>query len=47
MALLAAAVVGPAALAAAKLYGGVTPSSPVSRAADLTLAPPGSRWPSP
>ncbi|MET8905576.1 hypothetical protein [Streptomyces sp. NPDC004538] len=39
VALLAAAVVGPAALAAAKLYGSVTPSSPVSRAADLTLAP--------
>ncbi|MFG3320879.1 hypothetical protein ACGF3J_22805 [Streptomyces sp. NPDC048171] len=39
VALLAAAVVGPAALAAAKLYGSATPSSPVSRTADLTLAP--------
>lgn len=37
--LLAAAVVAPAALAAAKLYGSVTPSSRVSRAVDLTLAP--------
>ncbi|MFC7817229.1 MULTISPECIES: hypothetical protein [unclassified Streptomyces] len=37
--LLAAAVVAPAALAAAKLYGGATPSSRVSRAVDLTLAP--------
>ncbi|MFE0802107.1 hypothetical protein [Streptomyces sp. NPDC058812] len=37
--LLAAAVVGPAALAAAKLYGSVTPSARVSPAVDLTLAP--------
>ncbi|MGC9495987.1 hypothetical protein [Streptomyces sp. WG7] len=37
--LLAAAVVGPAALAVAKLYGSATPSARVSRAMDLTLAP--------
>ncbi|WP_395570673.1 hypothetical protein [Streptomyces sp. BK79] len=37
--LLAAAVVAPAALAAAKLYGSATPSSRISRAVDLTLAP--------
>ncbi|MFB6549581.1 hypothetical protein [Streptomyces sp. NPDC056405] len=37
--LLAVAVVGPAALAAAKLYGSVTPSARVSPAVDLTLAP--------
>ncbi|WP_107063995.1 hypothetical protein [Streptomyces mutabilis] len=37
--LLAAAVVAPAALAAAKLYGSVTPSSRLTRAVDLTLAP--------
>ncbi|MEU4142560.1 hypothetical protein [Streptomyces parvulus] len=37
--LLAAAVVVPAGLAAAKLYGSATPFSPVSRVADLTLAP--------
>ncbi|OWA13628.1 hypothetical protein B9W62_02690 [Streptomyces sp. CS113] len=37
--LLAAAVVGPAALAAAKLYGSATPSARVSPVTDLTLAP--------
>ncbi|AQS71770.1 hypothetical protein B1H29_02865 [Streptomyces pactum] len=37
--LLAAAVVGPAALAAARLYGSTTPSARVSPAVDLTLAP--------
>ncbi|MGW8063757.1 hypothetical protein ACVV2G_16125 [Streptomyces ziwulingensis] len=37
--LLVAAVVVPAALAAARLYGSVTPSSRVARAVDLTLAP--------
>ncbi|MFH9818506.1 hypothetical protein [Streptomyces sp. NPDC017230] len=37
--LLAAAVVGPAALASAKLYGSATPSARVSEAVDLTLAP--------
>lgn len=37
--LLAAAVVGPAALAAAKLYGGATPTARVSPVTDLTLAP--------
>lgn len=37
--LLAVAVVGPAVLAAAKLYGSVTPSARVSPAVDLTLAP--------
>ncbi|WP_432183174.1 hypothetical protein [Streptomyces tendae] len=37
--LLAAAVVGPAALAAAKLYGSTTPSERVSPVTDLTLAP--------
>jgi hypothetical protein len=37
--LLAAAVVAPAALAAAKLYGSATPSSRISRVVDLTLAP--------
>ncbi|MFD9026817.1 hypothetical protein [Streptomyces parvulus] len=37
--LLAAAVLVPAGLAAAKLYGSATPLSPVSRVADLTLAP--------
>ncbi|MFJ8810945.1 hypothetical protein [Streptomyces sp. NPDC102490] len=37
--LLAAAVVGPAALAAAKLYGSATPSARVSTVTDLTLAP--------
>ncbi|MFJ8544029.1 hypothetical protein ACIRFH_18755 [Streptomyces sp. NPDC093586] len=36
---LAVAVVLPAALAAAKLYGTVTPSAEVSRTVDLTLAP--------
>ncbi|MGW0812121.1 hypothetical protein ACWD00_02490 [Streptomyces viridiviolaceus] len=35
---LAAAVVGPAAPAAAKLYGSAAPSAGVSRAVDLTLA---------
>ncbi|MER6322021.1 hypothetical protein [Streptomyces coelicoflavus] len=39
VALLAAAVVGPAALAAAKLYGSATPSARVSPVTDLTLAP--------
>ncbi|MFD8431942.1 hypothetical protein ACFV1R_30575 [Streptomyces coelicoflavus] len=37
--LLAAAVVAPAALAAAKLYGSATPSARVSPVTDLTLAP--------
>ncbi|TDT42415.1 hypothetical protein EV562_101385 [Streptomyces sp. BK208] len=37
--LLAVAVVGPAALAAAKLYGSATPSAQVSPVTDLTLAP--------
>ncbi|MFH9730024.1 hypothetical protein [Streptomyces sp. NPDC017260] len=37
--LLAAAVVGPAALASAKLYGSATPSARVSETVDLTLAP--------
>ncbi|GAA3964812.1 hypothetical protein GCM10022384_15850 [Streptomyces marokkonensis] len=37
--LLAAAVVAPAALASAKLYGSATPSTRVSEAVDLTLAP--------
>lgn len=37
--LLAVAVVGPAALAAAKLYGSATPSARVSPVTDLTLAP--------
>ncbi|MFE2459159.1 hypothetical protein [Streptomyces sp. NPDC059402] len=37
--LLAAAVIGPAALAAAKLYGSATPSARVSPVTDLTLAP--------
>ncbi|MEV8127440.1 hypothetical protein AB0P07_25695 [Streptomyces sp. NPDC085944] len=37
--LLAAAVVGPAALAAAKLYGSATASARVSPVTDLTLAP--------
>lgn len=37
--LLAAAVVGPAALAAAKLYGSATPAARVSPVTDLTLAP--------
>ncbi|MEW2263487.1 hypothetical protein ACGF5T_10805 [Streptomyces sp. NPDC047853] len=37
--LLAAAVVAPAALAAAKLYGSATPSARVARVVDLTLAP--------
>ncbi|MGV9283848.1 hypothetical protein [Streptomyces sp. NPDC003730] len=37
--LLAVAVVGPAALAAAKLYGSATPSVQVSPVTDLTLAP--------
>ncbi|MFF8095204.1 hypothetical protein [Streptomyces sp. NPDC016675] len=37
--LLAAAVVAPAALAAAKLYGSATPSARVAKAVDLTLAP--------
>ncbi|WP_456043956.1 hypothetical protein [Streptomyces rochei] len=37
--LIAAAVVVPAALAAATLYGSATPSSRVSRTVDLTLAP--------
>ncbi|ANJ10888.1 hypothetical protein [Streptomyces parvulus] len=37
--LLAAGVVVPAALAAAKLYGSATPSSPVSRVVDLTPVP--------
>ncbi|MFG2683502.1 hypothetical protein [Streptomyces sp. NPDC048392] len=36
--LLAAAVVGPAALAAAKLYGSATPAARVSPVTDLTLA---------
>ncbi len=36
---LAAAVVAPAALAAAKLYGTATPSARLSRVMDLTLAP--------
>ncbi|MET9777312.1 hypothetical protein ABZ023_24090 [Streptomyces sp. NPDC006367] len=36
---LAVAVVGPAALAAAELYGTVTPSARLSQAADLALAP--------
>lgn len=37
--LLGAAVVGPAMLAAATLYGSATPSARLSRAAELTLAP--------
>ncbi|WP_455569666.1 hypothetical protein [Streptomyces rubrogriseus] len=37
--ILAAAVVGPAALAAAKLYGSATPSARVAPVTDLTLAP--------
>ncbi|CAM5598592.1 hypothetical protein STENM327S_02921 [Streptomyces tendae] len=37
--LLAVAVVGPAALAAAKLYGSATPAARVSPVTDLTLAP--------
>ncbi|MFJ6070535.1 hypothetical protein ACIQFU_06735 [Streptomyces sp. NPDC093065] len=39
VALLAAAVAGPAALAAAKLYGDATPTARVSPVTDLTLAP--------
>ncbi|MFH8445064.1 hypothetical protein ACH4D3_28080 [Streptomyces sp. NPDC018026] len=37
--MLAAAVVGPAALAAARLYGSATPSARVTPVTDLTLAP--------
>uniref|UniRef100_UPI000EF5B45C hypothetical protein n=1 Tax=Streptomyces sp. E5N91 TaxID=1851996 RepID=UPI000EF5B45C len=37
--MLAAAVVGPAALAAAKLYGSATPSARVTPVTELTLAP--------
>ncbi|ANB10129.1 hypothetical protein SAM40697_6176 [Streptomyces ambofaciens] len=37
--LLAAAVVAPAALAVAKLYGGATPSARVANVVDLTVAP--------
>ncbi|CAL9665679.1 hypothetical protein [Streptomyces sp. enrichment culture] len=39
VALFAVAVVGPAALAAAKLYGSATPAARVSPVTDLTLAP--------